>query len=65
MNVLENVEVEYVSFEGWKTPISSCRTFDSLPENAKKYIKFIEDYLGVPVKYIGVGKEREAIIVVD
>jgi adenylosuccinate synthase len=48
MNVLENVEVEYVTFQGWMTPISACRTFESLPENAKKYVLFIEEFLGVP-----------------
>ena len=48
MNILENVEVEYVTFEGWKTSISECRTFESLPENAKKYVKYIEDFLKVP-----------------
>jgi len=65
MNVLENVEVEYVTFPGWMTSISHCRTFSELPENAKKYLKFIEDTLQVPIKYIGVGKEREAIVIVD
>jgi adenylosuccinate synthase len=48
MNVLENVEVEYVTFQGWMTPICACRTFDALPENAKKYVLFIEEFLGVP-----------------
>lgn len=51
MNVLEGVEVEYETFPGWQTPISSCRTFESLPANAQKYVKFIEDFLGVPGIY--------------
>ena len=50
MNILENIEVEYVTFEGWKVPISECRTFEALPENAKKYLKFIEQFLEVPSK---------------
>jgi adenylosuccinate synthase len=50
MKVLENVEVEYKTFAGWNTSISNCRTFESLPENAKLYCKFIEDYLNVPRK---------------
>lgn len=62
MNVLEKVEVEYVSFEGWKQSISDCRNFESLPENAKKYIQFIETFLEVPVRFVGVGKERESVI---
>jgi adenylosuccinate synthase len=52
MNILEKVEVEYETFEGWKSSISDCKTFDSLPANAKKYIKFIEDFLQVPGKEI-------------
>lgn len=48
INVLEKVEVEYETFKGWKTSISKCRTFDSLPENAKIYLKFIENFLQVP-----------------
>lgn len=48
MNILENVEVEYVTFAGWKTSISECRTFESLPENAKKYVKYVEEFLKVP-----------------
>ncbi len=48
MNVLENVEVEYVTFEGWKQQIHTCRTFEELPENAKKYVNFIQEFIGVP-----------------
>ena len=40
-----------------------CKTFDELPEEAKAYINFIEEYIGVPVKFIGTGAEREAMIV--
>ena len=48
MNVLEKVEVEYKSFKGWQTSIANCRSFDALPENAKIYVKFIEEFLQVP-----------------
>ena len=41
----------------------SCKTFEELPENAKAYIRFIEEYIGIPVKFIGTGAEREAMIV--
>lgn len=65
MNVLANVEVVYESFEGWNTTISQCKTYESLPENAKKYIKFIETYLEVPVRYIGIGKDRDSTIQIN
>ena len=50
MNVLEEVEVEYRTFAGWKQSIDNCRTFDSLPKNAQLYLKFIEEYLETPGK---------------
>ena len=48
---------------GWGDEIASCKTFEELPENAQKYISFIEKYIGVPVKFIGTGADREAMIV--
>ena len=49
-------------FDGWKEDISDCRSFDELPEAAKKYIDFIEARIGVQIKYISVGAERDSII---
>ncbi len=43
--------------------LSSCERFEDLPENAQAYIRFIEEYIGVPVKFIGTGADREAMIV--
>lgn len=59
---LGNVEVEYVTLPGWKTSTENVRKFSELPENAQKYVRFIEDYLDIAVKWIGVGKGRESII---
>ena len=53
---------EYKEVEGWTEDISGARSFDELPEAAQNYIKFIEEYLEVPVSWIGVGPERDAII---
>ena len=39
------------------------RSYDELPEAAKKYIEFIEKKTGVPVSMIGVGPEREQCII--
>jgi len=59
---LAKVEVIYETFEGWMTPTIGIREFNDLPENAKKYLKRIEELLGIPIKYIGVGAERSAMI---
>nr|XP_033792462.1 adenylosuccinate synthetase isozyme 2 isoform X2 [Geotrypetes seraphini] len=60
--VLNKVEVKYETLPGWNTDISNARTFKELPENAQRYVRFIEEELGIPVKWIGVGKSRESMI---
>ena len=59
---LEKVETVYKIVKGWSEDISQARSFDELPENAQNYVKIIEDAAGVPVKWIGVGPERDATI---
>jgi len=58
----ENIEVDYVTLPGWKSPISDCRQFEDLPENAKNYVAKIESLIGKPIRWIGVGQARAAII---
>ncbi len=59
---LDNVELVYRKMKGWVENISKARTFNELPVNAKSYVNMIEDAAGIPVKWIGVGPEREATI---
>ena len=59
---LEAVQPIYQTVPGWKEDISAARTFEDLPTNAQTYVKKIEGAAGVPVKWIGVGPEREATI---
>jgi adenylosuccinate synthase len=59
---LSKVELVYKKFKGWKEDISKARSFSDLPVNAQDYVKMIETATGVPVKWIGVGPEREATI---
>ena len=62
LEILEKVEVEYVTFSGWKSSIEQIRSYDALPDNCKKYVEFIEESLKVPVKWIGVGPARESMV---
>jgi adenylosuccinate synthase len=48
IDTLANVEVVYETFEGWNESLDEFRKFEQLPENAQKYIKFIEEFLKVP-----------------
>ena len=60
---MENAKPVYKELKGGWSDISGCKTFEELPKAAQDYIRFIEDYIGVPVKFIGTGAEREAMIV--
>uniref|UniRef100_A0A672HGM3 Adenylosuccinate synthetase n=1 Tax=Salarias fasciatus TaxID=181472 RepID=A0A672HGM3_SALFA len=62
MDVLHKVEVEYETFPGWKTDTSAARKWNDLPAKAQNYIRFIENHIGVPIKWVGVGKSRECMI---
>ena len=59
---LAKVEVVYEVFKGWMTPTTHIRDCIDLPDNAKLYLRRIEELLGIPIKYIGVGAERSAMI---
>ena len=63
LKFLNSAKPVYREFDGNFGEISDCKTFEELPENAKAYIRFIEEYIGIPVKFIGTGAEREAMIV--
>jgi len=62
LDVLAKVSVVYVTLPGWKTPISSITSSDDLPDNCKGYVGFIENFLGTPIEWIGVGPERESML---
>jgi len=59
---LEKVETIYESVPCWSEEISKARSFEDLPANAQSYVRLIEEATDVPVKWIGVGPEREATI---
>lgn len=63
LEFLNNSEAVYEEFDGNFGDISNCKTFEELPENAKKYVNRIEELTCVKVKFIGVGAGREDIIV--
>lgn len=56
---LDEIEVEYLEMEGWKTDTSSAQKISDLPANAKAYVGKIEELLGVPVDFVGVGQKRD------
>jgi adenylosuccinate synthase len=63
-NILNTAEPVYEILDGWTEDITSVNKFDDLPENAKKYINAIEDFIEVPITFISVGPERNQNIVI-
>jgi adenylosuccinate synthase len=64
-SVLHHARGVYTELPGWTEDISDVRNYDELPENAKKYLGYLEEAVGVPVVLVGVGPGREQIIWAD
>merc|ERR1711879_1069808 len=62
LDLLGTAEVVYETLPGWKCDISGVREYEDLPTNAREYIERIEDLLEIPVRWIGVGPGRDALI---
>jgi adenylosuccinate synthase len=55
----------YKTFPGWKTSTNGIKNMEALPENAKKYIYAVEDFIGAKVSSISTSPEREDTILVE
>ena len=62
-DISEGVEPVYVEMPGWKTPMTQMQSEDEFPEEFNNYLSFLEEELGVPVKIVSVGPDREQTIV--
>lgn len=52
----------YRAMRGWQCDITRARRYADLPPRARQYVETIEKLVGVPVRWISVGPEREAVI---
>jgi adenylosuccinate synthase len=60
---LHHARPVYKLLSGWGVNVTECRRREELPEEARNFISFIEAELGVPVRMISVGPERDQAIV--
>lgn len=58
----DQLEPVYVELPGWSESTVGAKTLEALPENARRYIQFIEETLEVPVDIISTGPDREETI---
>ena len=61
-DIAAKIDPVYTEFPGWKKDLTGIRKESGLPQEFKNYIKFMEDYLGVPISIISLGPDREATI---
>jgi len=57
-----NVSPIYTEFKGWKEDLTGMTGTETLPKELNQYIKFIEDFVEVPVKIVSVGPDRKQTI---
>jgi adenylosuccinate synthase len=59
---LEGVAPIYEVLPGWSEPLSGCRTLSELPGPCLRYLKRLEELVGVPIELVSVGADRENTI---
>ena len=55
-------EPVYETLPGWQQDTSGCRPWDDLPANAQRYLERLAERAGAPVKYVGIGPDRDQTI---
>ena len=61
---LERVDLVYEELDGWSEDIRNVRSYDDLPENARRYVERLEKLVGVEIVMISVGQKRDENIVI-
>jgi adenylosuccinate synthase len=64
-DVLDQCKPVFEKVKGWHCDISNCRKQEDLPKEALDYIHLIEKLCGCKIKYVSVGAERDACIILD
>jgi adenylosuccinate synthase len=59
LEVFENCEPVYEELPGWQTDICDVRSFEELPDNARAYVKRLEELAGCPIVMVSVGPRRD------
>lgn len=62
LDLLAAVEPVYVDLPGWQTSLDGIRRIDDLPVRARAVVDLVEQEVGIPVRYVGVGADRDAVV---
>lgn len=63
--ILERVQPVFETLPGWSEDIRDVRRIEDLPENARRYLDFISDFVGVPIRFVSTGPKRSQTIVTE
>ncbi len=63
LKVLQSCEPVYEELDGWWDDLTKIKTYDQLPNNAKKYLRRIEELLHTTISIVSVGPKREQTII--
>ena len=58
-----DIKPQFIDFEGWQQSLEAVEDFEDFPPSLRKILRYIEDYLEVPVTMVSVGPGREQLIV--
>jgi adenylosuccinate synthase len=64
-SILHSATPEYEEVPGFDLDLTACRQASDLPQEARDYLGFIAEFVGVPVRLVGVGPDREQVIWLD
>ena len=59
------IEPVYETYKGWNTDISNSKSMEDLPQEAKDYLNKLEELVGIPIKIVSVGPDREQTIILE
>jgi len=58
----ENCQPVYEELPGWGVDITEVKAYEDLPENAKSYVRRLEELAGCPIVMVSVGPRRDQTI---
>jgi adenylosuccinate synthase len=61
-SIVHKATADIVELPGWHEPITNARTLADLPKQARDYLDFVSERLGVPIVLVGVGPGRDQVI---
>ena len=65
INMHKYLEPVYETFKGWGEDISKAKSMEELPDNARAYLNKLEELVGIPIKIVSVGPDREQTIILE